>query len=120
MDHKTAASQAGRVKISEERAGRLYKLLKLLAHDSLARATLLRKLSVGMRTFYRDVDLLRECGVAIETHEGAYQLLGTLEQALAQLPFPDPELTFGDVLALMKGRSGAHQKLRRVFGQLTR
>lgn len=117
---KASAGQGMRVKISGERAGRLYKLLRLLSANPIARPQLLRKLSVGMRTFYRDVDLLRECGINIETQEGSYSLDGTLEQALAHLPFPDPELTFGDMVTLMKGRSGSHQKLRKIFAQLTK
>jgi biotin operon repressor len=119
MDHK-GSSHGTRVKISGERAGRLYKLLKLLSSNSLARTQLLRKLNVGMRTFYRDVDLLRECGVSIETEEGGYSLHGSFEQALAHLPYPDPELTFGDVVTLMKGRSSSHQRLRKQFTQLTK
>lgn len=119
MDHKGSAQGIG-VKISGERAGRLYKLLKLLSSSSLARPQLLRKLNVGMRTFYRDVDLLRECGISIETQDGSYSLHGSFEQALSHLPFPDPELTFGDVVTLMKGRTGSHQRLRKLFNQLTK
>lgn len=109
-----------RPKISFERAGRLYKLLALIGDGPVGRPQILRALKVGMRTFYRDVDLLRETGVHINTSSSAYVLGDTLSDALDLVPFPDPELTFGDVLLLMKGRSKSHQKLKRLFAQITR
>lgn len=107
-------------RISSARAGRLYRLLKILANGSTSRATLLKKLKMGMRTFYRDVDLLRECGVPVEAKSDGYVLGESLDSALDRVPFPDPELTFGDVVQLMKGRSASHQKLKRLFESLTR
>lgn len=120
MAKASGRSAAQRAHISGNRAGRLYKLLKVLSNGSASRAHLLKSLKMGMRTFYRDIDLLRECGVKIETAESGYTLLTSLEDALQQLPFPDPDLTFGDVVALMKGRSKSHQKLRQIFDQVSR
>lgn len=120
MDHKSGLSHGSQLKVSGQRAGRLYNLLKLLEHDARPRTQLLRKLKVGMRTFYRDIDLLRECGVNIETQEDGYLLADNFDAALSRLPFPDPELTFGDVVVLMKGRSASHQKLRKLFASLTK
>lgn len=117
---KTSQARIDAAHISTDRAGRLYRLLRLLSGGPTARPALLKRLRVGMRTFYRDVDLLRECGVEIETGNGGYALRESLEQALDRIPFPNPELTFGDVLVLMKGRSTSHQKLRRHFDSLTK
>ena len=118
MARKTAAT-AGEAKVSADRAGRLYKLLKQVANYPVSRAQIAKKLKIGLRTFYRDVDLLRECGVDIVTRDGGYELQGKLEDALGKVPFPNPELTFGDVLLLMKGRTASHQRLKRFFRELT-
>jgi predicted DNA-binding transcriptional regulator YafY len=120
MVQKTSSVHDDSLRISGVRAGRLYKLLKQLSSGPAQRSTMLKRLRVGMRTFYRDIDLLRECGVEIETRAEGYSLTESLEDALDRLPFPDPELTFGDVLVLMKGRSSSHQKLRKLLEQLTK
>lgn len=116
---KRAGAVTG-VRISGDRAGRLYRLLKILESSPATRAQLLKRLKVGMRTFYRDVDLLRECGVNIETRDSGYELHDAIDVALGRLPYPDPELTFGEVLDLMRGRSASHLKLRKQFANLTR
>lgn len=120
MAKKTASSKSTRVKISDSRAGRLYRMLKALSTNNSSRSSLLKKLKVGMRTFYRDVDLLRACQIPIETIDEGYSLNESLDDALSRLPFPDPELTFGDVVTLMKGRTTSHQKLKRIFESLSK
>ncbi|QDU61640.1 hypothetical protein Pan216_25010 [Planctomycetes bacterium Pan216] len=117
---KRSAPRKTRVKISGTRAGRLYRLLKILSKGSAPRVRLLRGLRVGMRTFYRDIDLLRECGVQIDVGEDGYTMPGKLEDAISRIPFPDPELTFGDVALLMKGRTKSHQRLKQQFERLTK
>lgn len=117
---RNLTSSVDQNRVSGQRAGRLYRLLKILGEGPSPRPRLLKRLKVGMRTFYRDVDLLRECGVEIDTVPDGYALRGSLEDALGSVPFPNPELTFGDVLVLMRGRSASHQKLRRLFDELSR
>lgn len=107
------------VGISIDRAGRLFHLLEALAEGAHSRATLMRRLKSGLRTFYRDLDLLRTLGVDLRTESDGYSLHTSLEEALASVPFPDPELTFGDVMTLMRGRSTAHRKLKHLFEQTT-
>lgn len=106
--------------VSTSRAGRLYRLLRLVAGKPVPRAVLLKKLKVGMRTFYRDVDLLRECGIGVDVEGEGYRLTDSLADALHKLPFPDPELTFGDIAILMKGRSPTHDKIRQLFARVTK
>ena len=120
MAKKSAANKVKRNRISMARAGRLFRLVKVLAVGAVPRAQLLKKLRVGMRTFYRDVDLLRECGIEVDTKDSSYALVGKLDDALHRLPYPDPELTFGEVTSLMKGVSGSAKKLRQQFEQMTR
>lgn len=52
--------------------------------------------------------------------EGRYELITPLKAALARLPFPPPELSFGDVLELSKGRGSAQSKLKAQLDDLTR
>jgi hypothetical protein len=116
---KRRASPEPSVGISMERAGRLYHLLAALAEGAESRATLMKRLRSGLRTFYRDLDLLRSLGVDVRTEVDGYSLHTSLEEALSYVPFPDPELTFGDVMTLMRGRSQAHRKLKQLFQQTT-
>lgn len=120
MAAKSASAGPKRMRVSGQRAGRLYRLLTQLEQGPVARAQLVKKLKVGTRTFYRDIDLLRECGVKIETRNDGYELKMTLESALQKLPFPDPQLTFGDVVALQKGRTQSHKKLKGILDNMTR
>jgi hypothetical protein len=98
--------------VSMARAGRLYRLVLALGDGPQTRATLLKRLKVGVRTFFRDVELLRGVGIAAESSEDGYGLGQPVEEALQLLPFPNPDLTFGDVMLLMKGRSQTHRKLK--------
>jgi hypothetical protein len=115
---KTTATKDPRVLVA--RAGRLYRLIRTLANGPRSRTHLLRALKVGMRTFYRDVDLLRESGIRIEAKDATYILADLLEVALHRLPFPDPQLTFGEAQQLAKGRTKAHAKLKQILDRMTR
>lgn len=101
------------------RAGRLYRLLSLTAEATRTRKVLLTRLKVDLRGFYRDLELLRALGIEITCDGDKYQLVGELDDALAKLPFPDPGLSFRDVLALSRGTGDAHKKLRRRMESFT-
>jgi predicted DNA-binding transcriptional regulator YafY len=106
-------------RISSRRAARLYRLLTELNESSRSRPQLIRLGRAGMRTFYRDLTLLAEYGIDVRMSEGRYELVTPLREALARLPFPPPELSFGDVLELTKGRGTAQSKLRAQLDDLT-
>lgn len=105
--------------VTADRAARLYRLVKLLGQRPQAREALCAKLALTVRSFYRYLELLREVGVGVELVASTYRLRGTLAQALDRLPFPDPGLTFGDVLRLAKGRTAAHRKLKAQLADVT-
>jgi hypothetical protein len=116
---KSVASDAST--LTSARATRLYKLLSLLEGSTRARATLLKKLKVDLRGFYRDVEVLRELGIKIEVEGDRYTLGTTLNEALALLPFPDPGLSFADVLNLSQdGTSTVQKKLRSRLTAVTK
>jgi predicted DNA-binding transcriptional regulator YafY len=98
--------------VTAQRAARLYRLLSLTAEKAQTRTILLRKLRVDLRGFYRDLELLRSLGIGIPADGDRYQLLGTIDDALARLPFPDPGLSLREALLLCNGRTDAHRKLR--------
>jgi hypothetical protein len=106
--------------LSVERATRLYRLLKLLGQATQTRAVLTRKLRLGVRGFYRDLEVLRAVNIIVELSNGRYRLAEELDAALERLPFPDPALTLGEARLLARGRSRAHKKIREQLERIER
>ncbi len=104
--------------VTLERASRLYRLIHLLGKASRTRAVILRQLKIDIRTFYRDLQLLRDCDVVVELRGNRYQLGESAAAVADRLPFPDPGLTLGEARVLAKGRSPVHKKLRRLLDQI--
>jgi hypothetical protein len=77
-----------------------------------------RRLSLDLRGFYRDLELLRAAGINLSLIEGHYMLQGSLHTVIARLPFPDPRLTLSEAVQLAKGRSAAHRKLKKQLMQI--
>lgn len=107
--------------LTTSRAGRLYKLLTLLATSPQLRKTLLARLKLDIRGFYRDLETVRLMGIEIVANaDGKYSLIGSLDDALGRFPFPDPGLNVREALQLANGGTAAHRKLRqRVNSFLT-
>ena len=105
---------AGVAALTAERAGRLYRLLTLLADGPQTRPALLRKLKLDVRGFYRDLEALRAMGIVIAPNDDhKYALDGSVDDALTRLPFPDPGLNVQDALQLARGGTTvAHRKLK--------
>ncbi len=117
---KTTAPSSTKGAVTSKRAGRLYRLLVLLGGKPQTRAALIKRLKLNLRGFYRDLVSLRALGVVVHLTEGRYALEGTLDEALDQLPFPDPGLTWSEALALAKGRTAAHRKLKAQIDTLSK
>ena len=98
--------------ITPGRAARLYHLLTLTAASPRTRASLLKKLKVDLRGFYRDLGFLRELAICLPCDGDRYRLDGVLDEALDRLPFPDPGLSLRDAIQLAEGRTAAHRKLK--------
>ncbi len=101
------------ITLTAQRAARLYKLLALLGEGPLTRRSLLSRLKIDVRGFYRDLEALRgfriEIGLGLDNR---YALPLKLDEALARLPYPDPGLSVRDVLQLCNGSTAAHRKLK--------
>lgn len=105
--------------ITADRAPYLYRLLRILGKGPQKRETLIRRLKRDVRSFYRDLSLLRGAGILVRLVKGRYQLAGPVEDAIARLPFPDPLLTLGEARQLAKGRTASHRKLKEQIDRIT-
>ena len=101
------------ITLTAQRAARLYKLLTLLGEGPLTRRSLLSRMKMDVRGFYRDLEALRgfriEIGLGLDNR---YALPLKIDDALARLPYPDPGLSVRDVLQLCNGSTAAHRKLK--------
>jgi predicted DNA-binding transcriptional regulator YafY len=120
MAKKNKATEPGVTTVTLERAARLYRLLMLLGKAPQTREVLTRRLRLGIRGYYRDLEILRAVGINVELAGGKYRLKEEPAQALEQLPFPDPNLNLGEARLLAKGRSKAHLKIREQLGKIER
>jgi hypothetical protein len=69
------------------------------------------ELRVGLRTFYRELELLKKCGVRVRHKLKLYQLIPTGSEALGRLPFPDPQLSFAEMAELAGCACAAGRRL---------
>jgi hypothetical protein len=111
-------SARGPASVTPERAGRLFRLLTLLGGGPQTRMTLTRRLRLGVRGFYRDLEVLRLVGILVNLDNGKYALSEDAAQAIERLPFPDPGLTLGEARQLARGRLAAHLKIRRQLDKI--
>jgi hypothetical protein len=97
------------------RAARLHRLVSILAESPKRREEILSGLQIGLRTFYRELDLLKRYGVRIRLAKKQYVLQGSGEDAQGRLPFPDPQLSFAEMAELTRGSGPAAQRLAELF-----
>jgi predicted DNA-binding transcriptional regulator YafY len=115
---RTKSPRPGSGPITSERAARLYRLLSLLKERSKSRSSLISGLRLDSRGFYRDLKTLRSLGVRIDSTEHRYRLGMRFDQAVSRLPFPDPQLNLHEAIQLSRGKSLAHQKLRKQIRRI--
>ncbi|WP_165228042.1 hypothetical protein [Aquisphaera insulae] len=106
------------VHITLQRAARLHRLVKFVAEDARTREGILAHLSIGLRTFYRELELLRRCGVKLRHRAKLYTLLTTAEQAEGRLPFPDPQLSFAEMAELAACDCDAGRRLAELLASV--
>ena len=88
--------------ITFARASRIHRLVRLLTESPRRRDDLLADLQIGLRTFYRELELLQRRGLKVSRLLKDYRIKGTLAAAEARLPFPDPQLSFAEMAELAK------------------
>jgi hypothetical protein len=79
---------------------------------------ILSDLRIGLRTFYRELELLKRCGVKVRLRAKVYQLLATADQAEGRLPFPDPQLSFAEMAELAQCDCPAGRRLAALLTEV--
>jgi predicted DNA-binding transcriptional regulator YafY len=108
------------VHITLQRAARLHHLVTFLAGSPRTRVHILAHLRIGLRTFYRELELLKRCGVRVKHKAKLYHLLATAEESEGRLPFPDPQLSFAEMAELARCDSSAGRRLADLLASVTR
>ena len=103
------------VQITLGRASRLYRLVSMLESGPTSRETLLDRLSIGLRTFYRELDLLKKCGIKVRRDAKNYEMRSSMAEAEARLPFPDPQLSFAEMAELARLPGEAASRLDEIY-----
>jgi predicted DNA-binding transcriptional regulator YafY len=114
---KRPAAQRRRpvVQITLGRASRLHRLVTMLEVEATSREALLELLEVGLRTFYRELDLLKKCGIKVKRDGKSYLLRSTMADAETRLPFPDPQLSFAEMAELARLPGDAAKRLAEIY-----
>jgi hypothetical protein len=102
MKRTTGGRRRPAVHITLGRAARLHGLVTVLARGPQAREALLSALNMGLRTFYRELELLKKCGIKVRFERRQYLLKTTADDAEGRLPFPDPQLSFAEMAELSR------------------
>ena len=99
------------IQVTRRRASRLHALVRLLEERPRTRDELLMALNLGLRTFYRELDLLMRLGVKIRHKERLYSLAPDAREPAGRLPFPDPQLSFAEIAELARCDCEAGRRL---------
>lgn len=97
------------------RASRLYRLVTMLEVEATSREVILDRLMIGLRTFYRELDLLKKCGIKVRRDGKTYALTSTRAEAEARLPFPDPQFSFAEMAELARLPGEAALRLAEIY-----
>ncbi len=103
------------VHITLQRAARLHRLVRYLSGGPRGRPAILTELRIGLRTFYRELELLTRCGVKVRHKAKLYHLVATAAEAEGRLPFPDPQLSFAEMAELADCDCAAGRRLAELL-----
>ena len=93
-------------------------MVAILATGPQAREALLSGLGIGLRTFYRELVLLKKCGIKVRMERKFYTLKSTDGEAEGRLPFPDPQLSFAEMAELSRHPGEAAKRLAELLAQV--
>jgi len=115
MKRPAAPKRRPVVQITLGRASRLYQLVTRLQTEATSREALLESLGIGLRTFYRELDLLKRCGIKLKREGKSYLIRSTTAEAEVLLPFPDPQLSFAEMAELARHPGDAARRLDEIY-----
>jgi hypothetical protein len=118
MNSSPTSRRRPSVHITLHRAARLHRLVTLLAESPRSRAHILSSLRIGLRTFYRELDFLKRCGVKCRHKQKLYHLQATGKEAEGRLPFPDPQLSFAEMSELARCDCPAGQRMAELLASV--
>ncbi len=75
-------------------------------------------LKIGLRTFYRELDLLKRCGIKVRHKEKLYHLSISADEGVGRLPFPDPQLNFAEMTELAQSPGPAGKRLAELLASV--
>jgi hypothetical protein len=120
MSRRNSGRQRPAVKITVGRAARLRRFVLLLAQRPCRREEILREIGIGLRTFYRELVLVRKCGIKVFLRNRSYAIETSVENAEGLLPFPDPQLSFAEMAELSRYPGRASARLAGMLSKVTR
>jgi hypothetical protein len=115
MTHVANPRRRPSVHITLQRAARLHRLVRFLSEGPRARSAILSDLRIGLRTFYRELELLKRCAVKVRHKTKLYHLVPTAAEAEGRLPFPDPQLSFAEMAELAQCPCAAGKRLAELL-----
>ena len=118
MTNPSSTRRRPSVHITLQRGARLHRLVWFLAEIPRTREAILAHLTIGLRTFYRELELLKRCGVKIRHRNKLYTLLATAKHAEGRLPFPDPQLSFAEMAELAACPCEAGRRLAELLASV--
>ena len=80
MSNPAGSRRRPSVHITLQRAARLHRMVGFLAERPRTRDAILSRLGIGLRTFYRELDLLKRCGVKVRHRAKQYTLMATADR----------------------------------------
>jgi len=86
-------------------------MVTTLAAGPRGREELLAALGLGLRTFYRELELLKRVGIRVKLVDRRYTLQTSAAEAEGRLPFPDPQLSFAEMAELSRCPCEAGRRL---------
>ncbi len=111
MSKRASSKRPPAVHVTLQRASRLHRLVVFLSAAPSGRTAVLAELCIGLRTFYRELELLKKRGIKVRFQQKLYHLVGTREDAEGRLPVPDPELSFAEMAELAQCPCPAGERL---------
>lgn len=103
------------IHITRARASRLHGLVRFLEEGPRCRDEVLKRCGIGLRTFYRELELLDKCGVKVRHKDRLYFLVSPTDDPAGRLPFPDPLLNFAEMAELARAESAAGRRLAELL-----
>lgn len=93
-------------------------MVTILSAGPQPREAMLGGLGIGLRTFYRELEMLKKCGIKVRMEGKLYALKTTAEEAEGRLPFPDPQLSFAEMAELARHPGEAAKRLAELLARV--